>query len=216
MRRISTAILSGGNFAMPIGQYIISRNDTGYTRDQAVTHGGTLAVITSIEKNTLVLGFLAQDELLWGLSGSSGRFGPWIGLSQAPGSAEPGGGWAWDTGETYDFTAWHSGQPDNFFGDSFACFWNNSGSIDRADHITDFTVADGDKIDLSQIDGIAGGGFHHLVFIGTAAFTALGQVRYEQIGGQTIIETNLSGTKQPEFYLVADDLLTLDVSAFVL
>lgn len=127
---------------MPIGQYIISRVDGGLTHEQAATlasaHGGTLAVVTSAEENSLILGFLAQDQLLWGGEPrDNARNGPWIGLTQAAGSAEPGGGWGWATGETYSYTAWHAGQPDNFINDSYAIYWDDNGSIGWADHVND-------------------------------------------------------------------------------
>lgn len=127
---------------MPIGQYIISRVDGGLTHAQAVAlasaHGGTLAAVTSAEENSLFLSFLAQDDLLWGGEPrDNARNGPWIGLTQAAGSSEPGGGWGWDTGETYSYTAWHAGQPDNFINDSYAIYWDDNGSIGWADHVND-------------------------------------------------------------------------------
>lgn len=127
---------------MPIGQYIIARVDAGLTHAQALTLatdlGGTLAAPTTLAENTLILGFLAQDDLLMGGEPrDNARNGPWLGLTQPAGSAEPGGGWTWDTGETYDFTAWHSGQPDNFLGDSYANYWNQGGLTGWGDHIND-------------------------------------------------------------------------------
>jgi hypothetical protein len=39
--------------------------------------------------------------------------GPWLGASQAAGSAEPLGGWARVTGEPWAFTAWAAMEPNN-------------------------------------------------------------------------------------------------------
>lgn len=104
----------------------------------AADHGGTLAMITTAEENTLFLSFLAQDALLWGGERhDAAHNGPWIGLSQLPGSSEPGGGWVWDNGETSSFTYWHSGQPDNYRGDSPAIYWGDNGSIGWADQVND-------------------------------------------------------------------------------
>jgi hypothetical protein len=43
----------------------------------------------------------------------SGSFSGWIGLVQAPGSAEPAGGWGWVTGEPLTFSYWQPGEPNN-------------------------------------------------------------------------------------------------------
>lgn len=312
---------------MPIGQYIIARVDAGLTHAQAVTLatdlGGTLAAPTTLAENNLILGFLAQDDLLWGGEPrDNARNGPWLGLTQPAGGTEPGGGWTWDTGETYGFTAWHSGQPDNFLGDSYAIYWNQSGSIGWGDHIndpvsqgygpvisaavelvagvrglngtgghdfiwggdignriqagagddivqgnggkdriaggsgnddltggsgadtltgggnadhfifalaadsrntalghdviTDFSLAKGDVIDLHRIDAIPGGAFDHLTFVGSAAFSAQGQVRAEIIGGETHVEVNLGGTLTPEMLIILGNGAVLDATAFVL
>ncbi|MGC5198655.1 calcium-binding protein, partial [Aphanothece microscopica] len=72
------------------------------------------------------------------------------------------------------------------------------------DVIVGFTA--GDRIDLSAIDadGIAGNGDTAFTFIGTAAFTALGQVRAVNTSGSTWrIELNGSGS------LAADAAITL-------
>lgn len=52
--------------------------------------------------------------------------------------------------------------------------------------------ADGDRIDLSAIDANnLMTGNQAFSFRGTAAFTAPGQVRYSQSGGNTILEVNI-------------------------
>lgn len=321
---------------MPIGQYIISRVDGGVTYDQAVdlasARGGTLAVVTSAQENDLFLSFLAQDDLLWGGEPhDAARNGPWIGLTQAAGSAEPGGGWGWATGEAYSYTSWHSGQPDNYLGDAYAIYWDDNGSVGWADqvkdpvsigygpvvsaaievtstvktlngtsghdfiwgggignvingfggndliaghggkdsilggygadslnggagsdsltggfgadvltggtgadrfvfvaaadsrvgvadrdHITDFSLSDGDRIVLTAFDAVPGGTHDPLSFIGNHAFTGTGQVRATIHGSETWIDINLTGGTAAEMRIVLDTVLTLDASAFSL
>ena len=67
-----------------------------------------------------------------------------------------------------------------------------------ADLITTFSQSDGDLIDLSAIDGISGGAFDRLVFVGAAALTGKGQIRAEVVGADTIIDMNLSGNATPK------------------
>ena len=63
------------------------------------------------------------------------------------------------------------------------------------DVVTDFVHLT-DKLDLSTIDAIQGGGTSNdaFDFIGTGAFTAAGQVRAVQSGSHTVLELNTSGT----------------------
>jgi len=64
---------------------------------------------------------------------------------------------------------------------------NDSGpTAATADWITDFSQADGDRIDLYALSPL-----RPLVFVGTAAFSGTGQVRYRYDGGQTLVEINL-------------------------
>jgi hypothetical protein len=64
-------------------------------------------------------------------------------------------------------------------------------------------IVGGDTIDLSSLDANAGAaGNQAFQFIGTAAFSAAGQVRYVQQGGDTIIEANTNNaTGNIEFEL---------------
>jgi Ca2+-binding RTX toxin-like protein len=165
---------------MPIGQYIISRVDGGLTHAQAVAlataHGGTLAAVTSAEENALITGFLTQDSLLLGHDSHDGAtYGPWIGLTQPPGSLEPGGGWVWDTGEIYDYNNWHNGQPDNFIGDSFAIYWSFSQDFRWGDQINDpFSAGFGPVVSaaievVASVKSLTGTNGHDLVWGGAVA-----------------------------------------------
>jgi Ca2+-binding RTX toxin-like protein len=73
----------------------------------------------------------------------------------------------------------------------------NESSGANIDTITDFQgagIAGGDVIDLADLDANGGvAGNQAFTFIGTAAFTAAGQLRYTQVGGDTIIQGNTNG-----------------------
>jgi Ca2+-binding RTX toxin-like protein len=94
---------------------------------------------------------------------------------------------------------------------------NGAGSRDI---ITDFEgagVAGGDVIDLAGIDSTAGvAGNQAFAFIGTAAFTALGQLHYVQVGGTTIIEGNTTGGLGADFQIQLAGTHTLVAGDFVL
>ncbi len=85
---------------------------------QAEMLSGTLATITSEDENLFVtssLGLLGNANL-WYTDGFNNAIGPWIGGVQQPGAGEPDGGWTWITGETWDYSRWSPGEPNNFGG----------------------------------------------------------------------------------------------------
>lgn len=60
--------------------------------------------------------------------------------------------------------------------------------------------AEADRIDVSEIDAIAGGSTNEaFTFIGTAGFTAAGQLRYQTSGAVTLIEGNVNGDLAADF-----------------
>ena len=62
---------------------------------------------------------------------------------------------------------------------------------DGAGHIADFSRPQGDKIDLRDIDANAqAGGNQAFKFIGDAPFTAVGQLQFYHVNGDTFIEAN--------------------------
>jgi Ca2+-binding RTX toxin-like protein len=84
--------------------------------------------------------------------------------------------------------------------------FNESGiGAGNNDQITDFVgagIVGGDTIDLSALDAIAGGSDQAFTFIGSAAFTAAGQLRVVQQGGDAIVQANSNGnTSNIEFEL---------------
>jgi Ca2+-binding RTX toxin-like protein len=86
------------------------------------------------------------------------------------------------------------------------------------DRITDFSRTQGDKIDLRDVDGNAKvDGIQDLTFVGTAAFTAVGQLHYHQSGDHTYIEANTSdATTGPELVIVLDQSIAMKGSDFLL
>ncbi len=85
-----------------------------------------------------------------------------------------------------------------------------------ADQIIDFTVAAGDgsvfvdRIDLAAIDAIAGGGTSNdaFTFIGSAAFSAAGQVRISASGAaDTLVEINTTGASGAEMAILLKGIL---------
>lgn len=59
------------------------------------------------------------------------------------------------------------------------------------DRIADF--ASGDKIDLSAIDALAGGGDDAFTFVGAAAFSGAGQLRVTASGADWLVEADIDG-----------------------
>jgi hypothetical protein len=80
---------------------------------QAESIGGHLGTIRSNEENEFVA-LIASDSSAW--RGVGDFYGPWLGGFQDRSSSnysEPDGGWRWVTGESWGFTAWCPGLPNN-------------------------------------------------------------------------------------------------------
>ena len=82
------------------------------------------------------------------------------------------------------------------------------------DIVSDFVHAS-DKFDLRAIDGVPGGVQDPLTFIGSAAFTALGQVRVFDNGTDTFVEVNATGTLAADMAVRLTGVIALDVGDFV-
>jgi Ca2+-binding RTX toxin-like protein len=87
-----------------------------------------------------------------------------------------------------------------------------------ADRITDFSHAQGDRIDLSIIDAdTAVAGDQAFGFIGTAAFSgAAGQLRAETSGGDTIVEADVDGDGTADLRIALTGAVNLVAADFVL
>ena len=68
-------------------------------RDEAALRGGHMATITSSAEQSFAKEMCPAST--------------WIGGVQPAGSCEPDCGWAWITGEPWNFTAWRPGEPNN-------------------------------------------------------------------------------------------------------
>ena len=89
----------------------------------------------------------------------------------------------------------------------------------NADRITDFSHAQGDRIDLSAIDANGGGlGNAAFTFIGTGLFTGVaGQLRYAVTSpGVTTIAGDVNGNGTSDFHITLTGNLTLVAGDFVL
>ncbi|MGO1075572.1 beta strand repeat-containing protein [Inquilinus sp. CA228] len=89
----------------------------------------------------------------------------------------------------------------------------------NADRITDFSHAQGDRIDLSLIDANGGGlGNAAFTFIGTGLFTGVaGQLRYAVTSpGVTTIAGDVNGDGTSDFHIALTGNLTLVAGDFVL
>ncbi len=86
------------------------------------------------------------------------------------------------------------------------------------DEIGDFNARAEDRIELSKLDAVAGGGNDKFSFIGGEEFSALGQVRVSLKGNNTLIEMNTEGNKAADMaiLLLGDHLARLDASDFIL
>jgi Ca2+-binding RTX toxin-like protein len=100
--------------------------------------------------------------------------------------------------------------------------WYNAGwtglTIATADVITDFSFAEGDRIDLRYVDAnVYVAEDQAFTFIGTAAFSgAPGEIRYYQAGGNTYIEMQTGTSVDVEGVIRLNGLHTPEAGWFVL
>jgi Ca2+-binding RTX toxin-like protein len=99
----------------------------------------------------------------------------------------------------------------------FAALTDSGTTRATSDFIRDFNQAQGDRIDLSAIDAMAGGTDEAFSFIGTAAFTGVaGQLRAELIAGETVVSGDINGDGVADFMIRIDGGFTLTAADFVL
>ncbi len=74
---------------------------------------GHLATITSQEENNFVANLGSVDSY-------------WLGGFQPAGSSEPDGDWQWVTGESWSYTNWNGGEPNNMGDENALQFWSSN------------------------------------------------------------------------------------------
>ncbi len=86
-----------------------------------------------------------------------------------------------------------------------------------ADRIRDFAQAQFDRIDLSTIDALSGGGDDAFSFIGSAAFgNVAGELRFQQISGATYVQGDIDGNGVADFIIRVDGVHVLTAGDFLL
>lgn len=112
-KNVNTSFDKGDSFSYNGHTYTLYTSTTSVSWADAKIfceyNGGNLAVITSTEENNIV------KEL------TAGNYS-WIGLSKTPATE-----WTWVTGESFDFTDWLSGEPNNSGGtEYYVCTYTNN------------------------------------------------------------------------------------------
>ena len=101
--------------------------------------------------------------------------------------------------------------------DQFLYVGNFDSTVAAPDRIIDFTRGQGDRIGLAGIDANEqASGDQAFKFIGTAAFTGVGQLRFYQQDGDTVIEGNTRDDPGAELRIVLDPLLSMQSGDFFL
>ena len=94
-------------------------------------------------------------------------------------------------------------------GDSYAM-------VGHQDNVRDFNHSEGDKLNFSWIDAKAGqAGEQDFHFIGTAAFTAEGQIRACATSGDIVVEVNTTAQSGAEMSIVLSDISSLTQMDFI-
>lgn len=89
----------------------------------------------------------------------------------------------------------------------------DGGDASAADWITDFSQAEGDRVDLSRLASLLTG---QLRFIGTAPFDGDRSVRYAHVGGDTLILIDLDGDRSADMTIRLSGRVALRAADFVL
>ena len=114
-----------------------------FANDLAQAEGGYLATITSAEENAFVFSLVANDPQYWNFC--CNYSGAALGGLQQEGAPEPAGGWYWVTGESWTYSNWYPGQP------------NNRPESDIPEERLHFFGPDGQWNDLAKLDFNLGG-----------------------------------------------------------
>ncbi|MCB2048293.1 MAG: M10 family metallopeptidase [Novosphingobium sp.] len=90
-------------------------------------------------------------------------------------------------------------------------------SVDLADVISDFNADEGDILDLSAIDALAGGKDDAFRFLGSAEFSGLGaELRTTIVNGYFLLQGDTTGDGIADFAIRLDGLTSLSVGAIII
>jgi Ca2+-binding RTX toxin-like protein len=91
-------------------------------------------------------------------------------------------------------------------------------TLSAADEITDFSLKQKDRIDLTAIDANTKvSGDQAFKFMGTAAFDGkAGEVRYEKHGTSSYVYADVNGDKKADFHFVIDNITKVTGDFFLL
>ena len=92
-----------------------------------------LATLTSQEENDFVFNGIDCPDY-WAIDVAGNNEGPNLGGFQFDKLHEPAGDWAWVTGESWSYTNWASGEPNNSGGSEDVLTFFASGSV-RVGHL---------------------------------------------------------------------------------
>ncbi len=122
--------------------YDVITGETTLTWEEAAamaeSMGGHLVTITSSAENDFVAWLVTTY-------GSPDYQRYWLGGYQTDGDNEPDGSWAWVTGETWAYTNWEEGEPNNGVGGTqhYLHYWRTPGTWDdmeNRDVMTGFVI----------------------------------------------------------------------------
>jgi hypothetical protein len=80
---------------------------------------GHLATISSAQEQSFVYDQIYRPHL----PALTIEYATWLGGYQIAGSPEPAGGWVWSTGETWNYSNWGAGEPNDFGGEYKLAMW---------------------------------------------------------------------------------------------
>jgi hypothetical protein len=152
--------------------------------------GGYLATVTSSAENAFVFALVDHPQY-WNQEPGGSNLGPWLGGYQTVDNGNASANWTWVSGEPWSFTAWFSGEPNNYQGAgenylSYKCSGTagcrSSGWNDLPDNISVFgTSVLSYVIEFDTAVGVGAtvsGRDLELVAIGPNPFTSATAVRF--------------------------------------
>ncbi|NUM34928.1 MAG: hypothetical protein HUU50_10315 [Candidatus Brocadiae bacterium] len=100
-----------------------------------ILYGGHLLTLNSASENTFVLNTFNANS--------------WLGAYQTSKASEPGGYWAWITGEAFSYSNWRSGEPNNsgggedvaeMYNSTYSGQWNDLGATNGRSYIIEYGI----------------------------------------------------------------------------